>query len=130
MPILARFWIVVVKIMTMTMVMMVMMMVMMMMMMMVMAYQEVLTCCRSCTSSAARDNFGTRPTQNIVIMIMILIVIMIVMLIMIMMLPLIYLGHPFAKARYLSDSVNKGIFEFFFEMLLFNFFNNKKSGFI
>ena len=89
--------------------MMVMVMVMVMAMMRVMAHQEVLTCCRSCTSSAARDNFGTRPTRNIVIMIMI--VMMIVMLIMIMMLPLIYLGHPFAKARYLSDSVNKRIFE-------------------
>ena len=99
---------------TMMVVMIVMMMVMMvvmmlMVMMMVMAHQEVLTCCRSCTSSVARDNFGTRPTQNIVIMI----VIMIVMLIMIMMLHLVYLGHPFAKARYLSDSVNQIIFEIF-----------------
>ena len=106
---LARSCIVVVKIMT-----------MIMMMVIVMAHQEVLTCCRSCISSAARDNFGTRPTQNIVIMIMI--VMMIVMLIMIMMLPLIYLGHPFAKARYLSDSVNKGIFEVFFRNITFEFF--------
>ena len=72
----------------------------------------------------------------IVIVIMIMIVIKIVMLIcidneLIMTLPLIYLGHPFAKARYLSDSVNEGIFEvFFLEILLLNFFNNKKSGFI